>query len=109
KRKTYDEFGEEGLRGGFDANQARAYRQWEDRRAASGSSPYEDAPFDLGDLEDFFARNYPDRGSSPRAGRNLRSLVELDFDDALRGKELDFELPLDSARAGSRVTVRIPP
>src|SRR5207237_10007039 len=29
KRKLYDEFGEEGLREGFDADQARAYKQWQ--------------------------------------------------------------------------------
>src|SRR3954463_15746757 len=28
KRGLYDEFGEEGLREGFDAEQARAYKQW---------------------------------------------------------------------------------
>ena len=28
KRKLYDEFGEEGLRAGFDADKAREYKQW---------------------------------------------------------------------------------
>src|SRR5580693_8881014 len=28
KRALYDEFGEEGLREGFDAEKARAYRDW---------------------------------------------------------------------------------
>src|SRR5256885_13274139 len=28
KRKLYDEFGEEGLRPGFDAENTRAYQQW---------------------------------------------------------------------------------
>src|SRR5271157_5258961 len=29
KRKVYDEFGYEGLRAGFDPEQARQYRQWQ--------------------------------------------------------------------------------
>ena len=29
KRKLYDEFGEEGLQSGFDAEKARQYHQWE--------------------------------------------------------------------------------
>ena len=29
KRKIYDEFGYEGLRAGFDPEQARQYRQWQ--------------------------------------------------------------------------------
>src|SRR3954470_21613619 len=29
KRALYDEFGEEALRDGFDAEKARAYRQWQ--------------------------------------------------------------------------------
>src|SRR5437764_11862226 len=29
KRKNYDEFGEDALRGGFDPEKARAYQQWQ--------------------------------------------------------------------------------
>ena len=35
KRKLYDEFGEQGLREGFDANRARAYKKW----SGSGGAP----------------------------------------------------------------------
>src|SRR5580700_3448350 len=35
KRKLYDEFGEEGLREGFDADRTRAYRQWSTNQARS--------------------------------------------------------------------------
>jgi molecular chaperone DnaJ len=38
KRKLYDEFGEEGLRAGFDAEKARQYREWSSsQRAAQGA------------------------------------------------------------------------
>src|ERR1700757_5274348 len=36
KRKLYDEFGEEGLREGFDAERVRAYRDWASRQGARG-------------------------------------------------------------------------
>src|SRR5260221_3143388 len=51
KRKLYDEFGHDGLKGGFDPDQARAYRTWQDRRSTTGR-PFseEDFDFDLGDL-----------------------------------------------------------
>ena len=39
KRKAYDEFGPESLRSGFDPEQARAYQQWQRRRAATGQPP----------------------------------------------------------------------
>src|SRR3954465_5734103 len=31
RRKLYDEFGEDALREGFDAEKARAYKQWQSR------------------------------------------------------------------------------
>jgi DnaJ-class molecular chaperone len=34
KRKLYDEFGEEGLHSGFDAEKARQYKQWSAYRQA---------------------------------------------------------------------------
>src|SRR5580704_7126384 len=37
KRKLYDEFGEEGLREGFDAERVRAYRGWSSRQGAGGA------------------------------------------------------------------------
>jgi curved DNA-binding protein len=108
KRKLYDEFGEEGLRGGFDPEQARAYRQWNERRATSGGGvPFgEGVDFDLGDLEDFFrGATYRQSRTAPRRGRDVRVLAELDFVDALRGTEIRVQVP----GSGDTVTVRIPP
>ena len=39
KRKLYDEFGEEGLRPGFDAENMRAYLQWSRGGFGGGRSP----------------------------------------------------------------------
>src|SRR3974390_1976318 len=55
KRKLYDEFGEEGLREGFDPERVRAYRQWSSRQGRGthpgGPGGY---PGQTVDLEDLF-------------------------------------------------------
>lgn len=89
KRKLYDEFGEDSLRGGFDPEKARAYRQWGHSSggagAWSGSMPFEF------DLEDLF------RGGGRRAwttgGQDVVAVVELDFAQALRGAEVEMRIP----------------
>src|SRR5688572_14069824 len=49
KRKLYDEFGQEGLRGGFDPEQARAYQRWASQRQSAGAAGERgpDLPFDF--------------------------------------------------------------
>jgi len=106
KRKLYDEFGHEGLRGGFDPEQARAYQKWESRRSSSGAAPHEDQyHFDMNDLRDFFGQDFArQQHRGPRAGADLRAQVDLDFVQALQGIEVSFSAP-----DGGTVTVRIPP
>ena len=89
RRKLYDEFGHEGLAGGFDPEKAREYRRWAERRQASGGGT--EIPYEF-DLEDLFAQRAA-RPSGPRAGRDLEAVVELDFVDALRGTEVEFRIP----------------
>jgi molecular chaperone DnaJ len=94
KRKLYDEFGSEGLRGGFQAEQARNYRNWSERRAASRSPhPEEDVPFDLSDLGDFFSAGFQRKSHGPRRGPDLHAAVELDLAEALNGIELQARVP----------------
>ena len=38
QRKLYDEFGDEGLREGFDAERVRAYRDWASRQQRGGAT-----------------------------------------------------------------------
>src|SRR5258705_11609145 len=66
KRKLYDEFGEEGLASGFDAEKARTYRQWQGQAARRGAGRRDGrgrpgdggglpaAEFDVGDLGGIF-------------------------------------------------------
>jgi curved DNA-binding protein len=119
KRKLYDEFGEEGLREGFDPERVRAYREWashQGRGAGSGGAGRGQTV----DLEDMFgggaSTGFGDvfgdligrarRARGPMKGPDLESEVTIDFASAVRGTT--FELRLQG-REDAPVTVRIPP
>jgi len=122
KRKLYDEFGEEGLREGFNSAAARAYRGgpspgYRGRRSGGSgsmnvedlfSSPGNEPPGGgIGDLfGDLFSRAGR-RGSSPGGmkGSDIASEVSVDFISALRGAELKLRLQ----DGGEEITVRVPP
>ena len=72
KRKLYDEFGEDGLREGFDAERVRAYKGWSSRQGGGRARPGPDG-YGAGPLEDMFG-----------AGNSTGSLVDL-FGDLLGG------------------------
>jgi molecular chaperone DnaJ len=96
KRKLYDEFGAEGLRGGFDPEQARTYQRWTEQRATSGAREH-DIPydFDFGDL--FGARDGESRRRTRQgfalAGEDLQTTLKLDFVTALRGTQISVRTP----------------
>lgn len=116
KRALYDEFGEEGLREGFDADQARAYKQWRGNgggaRSGGGGFPGGVRIEDLfggqvpgggfGDMfGDVFARG---RGRPRRTrGADFEAETTIDFASAVRGATLNLNI------GGNPVTVRIPP
>ncbi len=134
KRALYDEFGEEGLREGFDADRVRTYKQWASQQGAGGGTysggggrggggvRIEDlfggaAGGDgnaqgggFGDLfGDLFNRSSGRRARGPTPGPDLESSVTIDFASAVRGATL--ELRPQSATGGeaaSPVKVRIP-
>src|SRR5688572_10281108 len=81
KRKLYDEFGHEGLRGGFDPEQARAYQRWAAGRASAGGPGVGAAGFDF-DLDDLFGGFDSRAARAARAGQDLLLVVDLDFADA---------------------------
>jgi curved DNA-binding protein len=123
KRKLYDEFGEEGLREGFDAERTRAYRGWASRQPPGGArrdgfgGAQTFDPEDLfgggggagnagfGDLfGDFMGRSRRQRG--PQKGPDLESEITIDFASAVQGATLELR---PQGHAGTPVTVRIPP
>jgi curved DNA-binding protein len=121
KRKLYDEFGEEGLREGFDPERVRAYRDWSSRQARGRSGPG-DGAFGGGqvDLEDLlggaggqggFADLFGDlvgrsrRTRGPTKGPDFETEITIDFAAAVRGTTLDLR---PQGQAGGPVSVRIP-
>ena len=128
KRKLYDEFGEEGLREGFDPERVRAYRDWQTRQPRGTSSAYgfpggQGEPVDLEDLfqqggggaggaggfGDLFGELINRTRRQPRGpvkGPDLESEITIDFASAIRGATLELR---PQGHAGSPVTVRIPP
>jgi curved DNA-binding protein len=125
QRKLYDEFGDEGLREGFDAERVRAYRDWASRQyrggaaAGPGGAPGPEGgaqSFDLDDMlggsgsgafgdlfGDLIGRTRRARG--PAKGPDLESEITIDFASAVRGATLDLR---PQGAAGAVVTVRIP-
>jgi curved DNA-binding protein len=121
KRKLYDEFGEEGLREGFDPERVRSYRDWSARQGGGGGSRVYPGGQTV-DLEDLFGRegggqaggfgdlfgdllNRSRRQRGPMKGADLESEVTIDFASALRGATLELH---PQGHAGGPVTVRIP-
>jgi molecular chaperone DnaJ len=96
KRKLYDEFGEEGLRSGFDAEKAREYQQWagprEQARRAGGQ------PFGrYHSYEDIFGETFGGAGSPFGAGqrakgRDLEYEMSIELLSALRGFETEISM-----------------
>ena len=131
KRKLYDEFGEEGLREGFDPDRVRQYRQWATRQGGGGGGgggrgAYGGMPGETVNLEDLFggaggaggnagvSDMFGDlfgrvrRGGSrgPVKGPDLSSSITIDFVSAVRGATLELR---PQGAVGNPVTVRVPP
>jgi curved DNA-binding protein len=119
KRGLYDEFGEEGLREGFNSDAARSYRSGARSsrgRTRGGNPSVEDLfsssgmPSGAGGIGDLFGDLFGSRGSrrgpSPgMKGSDIASEVSVDFISALRGAELKLRLQ----DGGDEITVRVPP
>ena len=115
KRKLYDEFGEDALREGFDADKARAYRAWQSSPGNGfGGGVHQVSLEDLfggvggvpgggvGDFADLFGRG---RRRGPLRGQDVEQELTVDFESAIRGTTLELRSP----GKGGSVTVRIPP
>jgi len=89
KRKLYDEFGEVGLKPGFDTENMRAYQHWSssgvggtqtDRRSGRSSFSFEDI---FGDWFGSFSRGR--ERTSAELGEDLEYILDLDLMEAVRG------------------------
>lgn len=120
KRKLYDEFGEMGLRDGFDPESYHAAAQGAGGfggfdfgdifgAAARGQQGYGQSGHYEFNLEDLLGGAGPGRGGyvrMPQKGAELHSEVTVDFRDAVLG--CTKELSLRSAEGDRTLKVRIP-
>ncbi|MCK9230071.1 MAG: molecular chaperone DnaJ [Syntrophales bacterium] len=99
KRKLYDEFGEESLQSGFDAEKMRQYRQWQSAGAERSGArqghdfgryqSYEDL---FGDLFGFSSTDRSSGRSRKMKGQDVEYDITIDFLSALRGLKTDISL-----------------
>jgi DnaJ-class molecular chaperone len=133
KRKLYDQFGEVGLREGFDPDAYRAATQGAGGFGGFGGASYGGAGgFDFSDifggavrgggapgsgsfrvnLEDLFGGGAGGSGGTyvraPRRGADLESEVTIDFRDAVLGCTKELSLRSSDGKERS-IKVRIPP
>lgn len=98
KRKLYDEFGEEGLHAGFDAEKAREHRQWSSfqqegrRKAAQGFGQYQSYEDVFGDLFGFGQKRTGFRTTMASRGRDIEHDMSIDLISALKGFETDLSM-----------------
>lgn len=89
KRKLFDEFGTQGLRDGFNADEQRAYARYSQGRGGA-RGPHPGMDFDLGDMfGDFFGG----RGAARGKGKDLSATVEISLGESIRGSEVTLEIP----------------
>ncbi len=98
KRKLYDEFGEEGLLAGFDAEKAREYKQWQGFQARTGTGAaegfgryqsYEDV---FGDLFGFGRGEGGFRTTASARGSDIHHDMTIDLVSALKGFETELSM-----------------
>ncbi len=123
KRDLYDEFGEHGLREGFNPEMARQARG--NPRSAGGRGPNLEDLFGgaagawsggLGGFQDFSGGNVVEelfrrggrRPARPEPSPELVSELKLAFLDALRGAERELQLAVPGEAAPRTLKVRIP-
>jgi molecular chaperone DnaJ len=82
KRKSYDEFGAEGLQAGFDAGRAREFKRAQESGGMGGGGRY-------ASFEDIFGDIFGGRGGGggPAAepGQDVETTLSIDLLDAVRG------------------------
>ncbi len=115
KRGIYDEFGEDGLRDGFDADRARQYKSWQGQQGSGGggrgarSVSFEDLfsghPQNGGSNFEGFGDLFGGRARSrrgPQKGADVEAELQIEFAAAVNGSTMELSI------GGRAVTVRIP-
>jgi curved DNA-binding protein len=105
RRAAYDEFGEDGLRDGFDVNRARQAKAWSQGGGFGGGqgARLEDLFGGAAQGGDVFGDMFGRGGfRRPSPGEDLESEVTIDFRTAVLGSSLELRV------AGQALTVKVP-
>ncbi|MBI5537212.1 MAG: DnaJ domain-containing protein [Deltaproteobacteria bacterium] len=121
KKALYDEFGEQGLAEGFNADRARAYQSWSKMGAGRGGVGGPGSVFEVEDLfgrasggglgdmlGDLFGRVRGGGGARQQPqtrGQDIQSELTIDFVSAVNGNTVALQIDGSS----EPVQVRIPP
>ncbi len=98
KRKLYDEFGEEGLQAGFDAEKAREYAKWSSfqqearGRPGEGFGRYQSYEDIFGDLFGAGMGGGGFRSTMAARGRDIDHEMTIDLISALKGFETELAM-----------------
>ncbi len=98
KRKLYDEFGEDGLRAGFDSEKAREYAKWgsfqQERPEYDGKGfgRYENFEDIFGDIFGGRTAQGGFRTAGPSRGRDIQHDMTIDLLSALKGFETELSM-----------------
>lgn len=98
RRAAYDEFGDESLQGGFDANKAREYARWQNTRRQRASN------FDQGPSEFDFSELFGRAARGPMRGSDIHASLRMELRQAIEGTEVSVDVP-----GQGPIRVRIPP
>ncbi|MCP4604998.1 MAG: DnaJ domain-containing protein [Proteobacteria bacterium] len=122
KRKIYDKYGIDGLRDGFDAEAWQQYgggfKRWPPRGAYQRGTTDFGGFEGFGALEDIFEGLFGSEGKGRTRGRprkkswgmgeqggQIKSELEVEMMDAIKGRELDIVLPMDNKKKKLKVKV----
>jgi molecular chaperone DnaJ len=93
KRKAYDEFGEEGLQAGFDADRAREFKRAQESMGAGGAGW---GGGRYSSFEDIFGDIFGGRGGGgamqAEPGPDIETTLTIDLLDAIRGTTATVQL-----------------
>ncbi|EFK09028.1 putative chaperone protein DnaJ [delta proteobacterium NaphS2] len=98
KRALYDEFGEDGLQAGFDAQKAREYSQWKgfqqggQSHGAEGFGRYQSYEDIFGDIFGAGMGSSGFRSQTPSRGKDLQHDMTIDLISALKGFETELSM-----------------
>jgi DnaJ-class molecular chaperone len=122
KRRRYDEFGEAGLKEGFDPGRAREWAKWAQHGGFSRGAGAGPGGFEFhfggpggGGLDDILSafgmggggRRRGGRAAPPARGEDVESELAVDLVDALRGSTAAIRM--DRGEGPEQLEVKVPP